>query len=207
MKKRLVFILLLALVLTAFALRVGVVAVNAMDNVTYTLPFMGIHTNSVVYCWAANMSTDNVSVGVSVMSNSVSTAPPSQNIAMLGGMIIYSKQTNMITFTGATATLGSAVADLSQQVGTNSATIYGVNVTFIGSYQGVTTTLLTSGPNTVFGPQVSTNMTTSQGLPTVPANCLTIGMACYQGTTSPKRNLVGYTCMDSINTFIKPISY
>ncbi|MEO5355979.1 MAG: hypothetical protein H7844_01620 [Nitrospirae bacterium YQR-1] len=204
MKKRMVYILLLALILTAFAVRVGINTVSAQDNATYSLPFLGVHTNNVVYCFASNMSTDNVSVGVSVMSTT--SSDPSQDMAMLGGMIIYAKQTSMITFTGATATLGSAVADLSQQTGTSSGTIYGANVSFIGQYTGVTTTVLTAGPNTVFGPQTTTTMS-YQGKPTVPVNCLTIGFACYQGTTTPKRNLVGYTCMDSINTFIKPISY
>jgi hypothetical protein len=28
------------------------------------------------------------------------------------------------------------------------------------------------------------------------ASCSTIGMACFQGTTSPKRNLLGILCYD-----------
>ncbi|QWR76270.1 hypothetical protein [Candidatus Magnetomonas plexicatena] len=153
------------------------------------------------------MSTDNVTVWVSTMANTLSAAPPDQALNQLGGMIIYAKQSDMITFTGATATLGSAVADLSPQVGTNSGTLYGASLTFAGSYSSITTTIMTAGPNTVFGRQVSTTMSTSVGTPTVPLNCLTMGLACYQGTTSPKRNLVGYTCMDTINTYINPISY
>ncbi|MBF0518443.1 MAG: hypothetical protein HQK92_01820 [Nitrospirae bacterium] len=206
MKKRLVLVFLLALVLTVFVIKVGTYTATAADNVTYTLPFIGVSTNNVVYCWASNMSNDNVTVWVSTMANTLTSAPPDQVNYQLGGMIIYAKQSNMITFTGATTTLGSAVADLSQQVGTNPATLFGAALTFIGSYNGVTTTIITAGPNTVFGPQVTTTMSTN-GLPTVPLSCLNMGLACYQGTTSPKRNLVGYSCMDSINTYINPISY
>ncbi|MBF0533735.1 MAG: hypothetical protein HQK90_01885 [Nitrospirae bacterium] len=205
MKKRLVFTL--ALALAVIALKISIPTVSAGDNVTYTLPFLGIHTNSVVYCFATNMSADNVTVGVSIMSNSISSTDTSQEIAMLGGMKIFARTTDMITFTGATATLGSAVADFAAYTGTDSGTIYGANITFLGSYNGVTTAIVTSALSTIFGPQTNTNMSLSNGHPTVPISCLTIGLACYQGTTSPKRNLVGYTCMDSINTNIKPYSY
>ncbi|MEO5357696.1 MAG: serine protease [Nitrospirae bacterium YQR-1] len=33
------------------------------------------------------------------------------------------------------------------------------------------------------------------------ATCETIGMSCFQGTTSPKRNLKGYTCRDANNHY------
>ncbi|MBF0466923.1 MAG: hypothetical protein HQK88_00005 [Nitrospirae bacterium] len=229
MNKGRLFVLMSALALTLFLLMSGH-SVKAYDNVTYTLPFLGVSTNNVVYCFASNASTDNVSVGVSVMGTSGSTKP-AQDVAMLGGVIIYAKQTQMITFTGSTATLGSAVADLSQNVGTNSSDMYGIHLTFFGSYTGVTTTarysqitpiinnedgnqlfnvanafLCSPLPYIVFGPQTTTTMS-KNGKPTVAASCLSVGLACYQGTTSPKRNLVGYTCMDTINTFIKPLSY
>ncbi|MBF0463907.1 MAG: hypothetical protein HQK88_01925 [Nitrospirae bacterium] len=74
----------------------------------------------------------------------------------------------------------------------------------LGIYQAGLKSGLSQLPRYTYGQQArlsgNTYIDVNGGQPTVPLTCQTLTLACFQGTTSPKRNLVGYMCMDTINS-------
>ncbi|MBF0519820.1 MAG: hypothetical protein HQK92_08865 [Nitrospirae bacterium] len=138
-------------------------------TITYFLPYLHTNTNNVVYCEVSNNSTSNGALGVlTVLSNSGTNKPSQTNEPT--GFPITAKQTAMITFSGASVTLGGTTVDITtntDNTGANSSQVYYSAKIAFGTYDSS-------------------------------ATCNTIGMTCFQGTTSPKRNLVGYLCFDTI---------
>ncbi|MBF0466610.1 MAG: hypothetical protein HQK88_08630 [Nitrospirae bacterium] len=138
-------------------------------TITYFLPYLHTNTNNVVYCEVSNNSTSNGALGVlTVLSNSGTNKPSQTNEPT--GFPITAKQTAMITFSGASVTLGGTTVDITtntDNTGANSSQVYYSAKIAFGTYDST-------------------------------ATCDTIGMTCFQGTTSPKRNLIGYLCFDTI---------
>ncbi|MEO5357940.1 MAG: hypothetical protein H7844_11665 [Nitrospirae bacterium YQR-1] len=183
MKRSLVYVLLLALVLTGVGIY-GAGKVDAASYVRYFLPYLHTNTNNVVYCVVSNNGGmfDNVTTATfRVAANSAGTATsttgetPSQNPAATYRNFDY-KKTSQISFTGQAIYVGTSTTapwDLSNVTDTSGG--YSGELTFVSTLVGST--------GTTTGDKVASLL-----------NCKKLGMACFQGTTSPKRNLVGYTC-------------
>ncbi|MBF0518444.1 MAG: hypothetical protein HQK92_01825 [Nitrospirae bacterium] len=242
MKKRFIYFLALLLVITAVAANESSKSVMAMDNVSYIMPFLHTSSNNVVYCIASNMSSDNATVNVTVMSNQTGYTLAWSPVSVSG--TLYARNTMMLTFSGTNVTSSTGGSgDISSFV-TADAQAYGAIINFSGSNVQTSTsgvwylaptcdTQITMGkacgsgspdsnsdkggtvqrgvtalPRYTFGRSNRLVGTTLydvyNGRTTVPLTCQTLQMACFQGTTSPKRNLVGYMCMDTINSMYPP---
>lgn len=173
---------------------------TAADTVSYWLPYLTTDTNAPVYCMVSNMgsvgavsgSDDNVtSINFTVMANSTGNTDryASNAASALSYQRIPIRRTRLLSFSGQTVVLdGTQIIDLT------TSTNGGTNNTGTGSVAG-------------FGGRLDFISSTAIGLSGSNANrstfnCTTMNMACYQGTTSPKRNVVGYQCSDSgaVNT-------
>ncbi|MEO5355978.1 MAG: hypothetical protein H7844_01615 [Nitrospirae bacterium YQR-1] len=237
MKRRLIYFLALLLIITAVAVNESGKGVMAMDNVSYIMPFLHTHTNNVVYCIASNMSSDNATVSISVMTNPTGYSLSWTPVA-LSGLTLNARQTTMLTFSGSTVTSSSgASGDISSSVASGG-NAYGAIVNFVGANTTNTTTGIwytrpplnitavaiagagqgggtiggfSSLPSYTYGKaarlQNGSYVNQYMGYSTVPLTCQTMGLACFQGTTSPKRNLVGYMCMDTVNSMYPPTGY
>ncbi|MEO5357033.1 MAG: hypothetical protein H7844_07025 [Nitrospirae bacterium YQR-1] len=144
--------------------------------VTYFLPYLHTGTNYPVYCVVTNngIGADNVTqMGVFVMSNASGVLNREMPSTTLTGELSY-KRTTMLTFSGRGLYMGTAhgsdyAIDLSPYVGTSEA--YGVKLTFISTIK--------RGSNAKRDSHL---------------NCKSLPMACFMGTTSPKRNVSGVIC-------------
>lgn len=211
-----------------------------MDNVSYIMPFLHTHTNNVVYCVASNMSSDNASINVTIMSNQTGYSLAWNPVAISG--TLYARNTVMLTFSGTSIGAGSAGGtDISSYV-TSDSQAYGAVITFAGANSQASTSGVwyltptcssdigqgcgtglpdgysdrggtvqrgkTTLPRYTYGRSArlvgTTYMDVNHGQPTIPLSCQTLQMACFQGTTSPRRNLVGFMCMDTINSMYPP---
>ncbi|MBF0521295.1 MAG: hypothetical protein HQK92_16415, partial [Nitrospirae bacterium] len=197
---------------------------------TYFMPFLHTHTNNVVYCVATNMSTDNATVSVTVLTNPTGYTLNWTPVAL--STVVYSKQSVMLTMSGTSVTGGSGSADISPYVSSGS-NAYSAMITFAGANTKASTSgvwytdYVTAGfreyndnarknfgnlaPIYTFAKSAQlrngTYIDVDSGYTTVPLTCQTLTMACFQGTTTPRRNLVGYMCMDTINSAYPPNSY
>ena len=79
------------------------------------------------------------------------------------------KTTQFLALSEQTVTFGSASVTLSTDVADKTSTSYAGTLTFTSAATGTTGTK---------------------------ATCLSVLMACFQGNSNPKRNLVGYACKD-----------
>jgi hypothetical protein len=176
MGKKINFIasLIVVLFLTAFYIP----TTDSADGtyVSYFLPFLHTSTSSPVYCVATNngIGADNVTqMRVHVMSTASSTFERGGASVPIANTNEFSfKKTTMITFKEQGIYMGSngdPSIDISPYVGTSEA--YGAKLTFI-----------------------STIKMGSNALRDSHLNCKTLPMACFIGTTNPKRNLVGIIC-------------
>ncbi|MBF0556443.1 MAG: hypothetical protein HQK96_18145 [Nitrospirae bacterium] len=199
MKRSLAYVLVLAVMLTAlgiWGINTGTKTATAADTVSYWLPYLTTDTNAPVYCMVSNMadipktapgSDDNVtSINFTVMANTVGNTSRAASTPVTFAQIAVRK-TRLMTFSGQSIYLdASQTHDLSANTGTGSVAGYGGRLDFIAS------NAVGAATATVAGSNVRSTF-----------NCTTMNMACYQGTTSPKRNVVGYQCSDSgISTFI-----
>ncbi|MBF0458586.1 MAG: hypothetical protein HQK99_11925 [Nitrospirae bacterium] len=194
MKRGLIHLLVMAVILIGFA----VFGVNsglrhtavASDTVTYWLPYLTTDTTAPIYCMLSNMGSqlasgssndDNItSVTFTVMSNAAGNSSRSPISFTLGRTGIPYGKSVLLSFNGQTVySSGTLSGDLSNDTGTGTLAYYGGRLDIFGT-------------NTA-GITLPTNFTAT-ARPTF--NCSTIGLMCYQGTTSPKRNLVGYSCSD-----------
>ncbi|MBF0459378.1 MAG: hypothetical protein HQK99_15925 [Nitrospirae bacterium] len=198
MKRGLIHLLVMAAILIGFAF-FGVHsglrnAAVASDTVSYWLPYLTTDTTAPVYCVLSNMGTqvlnagDNTSVEdnityfqFTVKSNAAGNT--SQNTGTAFGRVPAGRSA-LLSFSGQAVYLnGIAIFDLSNDTGTTgTSAYYGGKLDMSGAYTPGVTGLPSNGSS-------ATGRSTF--------NCSTIGMSCYQGTTSPKRNLKGYTCSDS----------
>ncbi|MBF0519819.1 MAG: hypothetical protein HQK92_08860 [Nitrospirae bacterium] len=136
-------------------------------TITYFLPYLHTNTNNVVYCVVSNNSTSKDALGVlTVLSNSGTNKPSQTN--ELTGFPITAKQTSMIIFSGTTVTSGTTTVD-------------------------ITTNTDNTGNNSSL---IYYSAKIGYGTYDADATCDTIGMTCFQGTTSPKRNIRGFVCYD-----------
>ncbi|QWR76450.1 hypothetical protein E2O03_002535 [Candidatus Magnetomonas plexicatena] len=144
-------------------------------NITYSLPFISPNTNGVIYCVISNFSLDNATTdGFAVMSLQGSVA--SQKYYYFpSNLSIKRKKSTFLMFYANNAVIGdnltiydnSTHIDYSSEI--NGGYLYGVKLKF-----------------------TSTGGTGISGI-----TCKNILMACFQGNTNPRRNLVGYTCEDN----------
>ncbi|MBF0567866.1 MAG: hypothetical protein HQK95_03265 [Nitrospirae bacterium] len=200
MKRNLVYVLALAVILTAFGLwgiNSGSGSAGAADTVTYWLPYLTTDTTTPVYCILSNMGIhsggsgssvdDNItSIQFTVMANAAGnpTGNSSPTINTNAIKVNYGKST-LLSFIGQFIYAdGLPAIQLTNDTSTGSLSTYGGRLDLISSSTG--------GAGSLTFPGISSLATVRSSF-----NCSSIGLACFQGTTSPKRNLVGYSCSDS----------
>ncbi|WP_420265126.1 hypothetical protein [Candidatus Magnetominusculus dajiuhuensis] len=200
MKRSLVYVLALAAMLTAFGLwgvNSGSRSAGAADTVSYWLPYLTTDTTSPVYCILSNMGTQSGGSGSSIDDNITTmqftvmanaAGNPSGNVSPYVNLnaikVNYGKST-LLSFVGRFIMAdGLSAIQLTNDTGTGSLSTYGGRLDLISSTTG--------GTGNLSLPQWGSVATVRSAF-----NCSTIGLACFQGTTSPKRNLVGYSCSDS----------
>lgn len=189
MKRGLIHLLVMAAILIGFAV-FGVHsglrnAAVASDTVSYWLPYLTTDTTAPVYCVLSNMGTqggsfeDNITYfQFSVRSNAAGNTSQSTGTAFSR---VAAGRSALLSFIGQTVYMnGTALFDLTNDTGTGTLATYGGKLDMTGAY--------TPGVTGIPSGSVTARST---------FNCSTISMSCYQGTTSPKRNLKGYTCSDS----------
>ncbi|MBF0463909.1 MAG: hypothetical protein HQK88_01935 [Nitrospirae bacterium] len=231
MKRRFIYFLALVLLLTGVAVNQTGKNVIASDNVSYIMPFLHTNTGNVIYCVASNMSSDNATISVTVMSNPTGFTPAWRPVTVT---TVNARKTTMLTFSGTSVIAGtSAAADISSDVASG-ANAYAAIVNFAGANSATTTGAVwyMNGPmsacthiglndcymsNSGYSPKYTfgrsnrlingTYYDVYNGQTTVPLTCQTLTMSCFQGSTTPKRNLVGYMCMDTLNSMYPPLSY
>ncbi|MBF0568203.1 MAG: hypothetical protein HQK95_04985 [Nitrospirae bacterium] len=174
MKKSFLYLVLAVMVLSAmFMLGGRSIHANQNDNVTYTLPYLTSATDKNIYCVISNRTQDNASVHFTINANSaLSLNSQLQNFNTLSNYaVVYAHQTRMLSFEGLTINLdGMAMGSVSVAVAANQS--YGGRISLV--QMGI---LGGSGPFNSW-------------------SCMDLPMACFQGTTNPKRNLTGYLCSD-----------
>ncbi|MEO5356231.1 MAG: hypothetical protein H7844_02910 [Nitrospirae bacterium YQR-1] len=171
-------------------------SLTQFDNgtyVTYYLPYLHTNTNNPTYCVFSNFGTDadNVTkIGFTVTGNSRGSVDGS-SIFVVSGPITNAgtfKKTSMITFSGQSIYVGTSdtnqVPFLSTYVGTSES--YGLKLTFISSIKK------SSGVAADFTDLYGTARQASNRDSHL--NCKSIVMSCFQGTTTPMRNIGGYSC-------------
>ncbi|MBF0346004.1 MAG: hypothetical protein HQL06_17480 [Nitrospirae bacterium] len=178
MKRSLVYLMLLVVALFGVSVWSGNTStVTAADMVTYTLPYLHTASGNVIYCVISNNTSDNATVAVKITANaagSLSSSPTADLITTTtaANKQVNAYQTRMLIFNGTDISLDSNT---------------------IGSVSGSTATSSSYGALIIL---TSANTVTAAGGAATLA-CDNAPMACFQGTTSPKRNLVGYTCKDN----------
>ncbi|KWT90997.1 hypothetical protein [Candidatus Magnetominusculus xianensis] len=192
MKRSFLYLLGIVVVLTFLVMKGGGVVAGPIgdwyDNVTYTLPYLNTGTASNVYCIIANNTSDNATIQFRVSANSgtnlTSATVVINNNVSSSGATVYSRQSRMLSFEGTSVKVdGIAIGDISSYVTGGS---YGGRVTLMKGSPGMAQGQLPGGQlmlhsgNRVMGTWA----------------CTDLPMACFQGTTNPKRNLVGYICSD-----------
>ncbi|WP_420265124.1 hypothetical protein [Candidatus Magnetominusculus dajiuhuensis] len=199
MKRSLVYVLALAVMLTAIGLwgiNSGSRPADAADTVTYWLPYLTTDSSAPVYCILSNMGTQSGGSGSSiddnittmrftVMSNAAGNPSGNSSPAFGTAARVPFGKSRLLTFSGQQITAdGMQVIDLTNDTGTGTLSSYGGRLDLISANTG--------GASNLSLPGLHAFATARSAF-----NCSTIGMSCFQGTTTPKRSLVGYTCSDS----------
>ncbi|MEO5360315.1 MAG: hypothetical protein H7843_07680 [Nitrospirota bacterium] len=187
MKKSIVYLMIAAVVLTGLFMwggNQGKVYATMGDNVTYTFPYLTSSSDKPVYCMLSNMTQDNATIHFYVLADTaVITTSTSQLSDVVGtSAYVYGYQTRMISFDTLSINLdGTSIGSLSGKVNASSNYSGSVRLTQVAAanYDG-------DGSNVVKWGNAQA----------VAWSCGNLPMACFQGTTSPKRNLVGYMCSD-----------
>ncbi|MBF0459170.1 MAG: hypothetical protein HQK99_14865 [Nitrospirae bacterium] len=202
MKKSIVYLMIAAAVLTGLFVwggnQSGVYA-RMGDNVTYTFPYLTTASDKPTYCVVSNMTQDNATVHFYVIAdNAMTTSSQAQTTDLAQtSAIVPAFQTRQITIdtlglwidsvNTSGSILNSQWGSLSGKVNAN--TSYGASIRFsqmgAASYQDDITAANVG--TTKYGNATSLDWT-----------CGNLPMACFQGTTNPKRNLVGYMCSDEM---------
>ncbi|MBF0555426.1 MAG: hypothetical protein HQK96_12875, partial [Nitrospirae bacterium] len=166
-------------------------------NVVYSFPYLHTANSAAVYCVVSNFSTDNATGnGFTVMSNA-QQIPTQTPYDLPAAFTIKRGRTARLTFNNQQVAIDNmSVLTLSdyKRVSDNATT--GDNTTTDNS-----TTFSIAGDTCVncsYGAKIS--WTSASATMTSGIDCRSLVMACFQGTTLPKRNLLGYLCSDdSIN--------
>lgn len=186
MKRSIVYLMLLLVALFGVSMWSGNVStVTAADTVTYTLPYLHTASANVVYCVISNNTSDNATVGVylTAYGNKLSAISGDKiNTSTTANKTIQAFQTSMMTFGGTTNSGTDIYLTISD--GTNTSN----NV--IGSVSGV------SGSYGAYLVLLKTTTVVADNN-VASLSCENAPMACFQGTSTPKRNLVGYQCKHS----------
>ncbi|MBF0536463.1 MAG: hypothetical protein HQK88_16995 [Nitrospirae bacterium] len=173
MKKIIVYTLTTLLIMMTVSLMIETKA----DSATYYMPYLHTSTSNVVYCVVTNVSSSPVNGSFTTMSVENGTATQTTGTSFS----VDAKTTQLMTFSGSTLTTG-----------TSTITISDVSASTISGYSGKLAFIGTSSPgDTEFGGGVTAST----------VSCTDVPMSCFQGTTSPKRNLVGHNCEDGTNKF------
>ncbi|MBF0567865.1 MAG: hypothetical protein HQK95_03260 [Nitrospirae bacterium] len=210
MKRSLVYVLALAVILTAIGLwgiNSGSRPAGASDTVSYWLPYLTTDSSAPVYCILSNMGTQSGGSGSSIDDNlttmiftvmSNAAGNPSGNASpttyATAARVPFGKSI-LLTFSGQQITAnGTQIIDLTNNTGTGTLSSYGGRLDLFSAN--------TAGP--AGGASLPGFQSTASARSAF--NCSTIGMSCFQGTTTPKRSLVGYTCSDSgLFAYIGPV--
>ncbi|MBF0344111.1 MAG: hypothetical protein HQL06_07755 [Nitrospirae bacterium] len=185
MKRSLVYLMLLAVALFGVSMvGVGTSTVSGADTVTYTMPYLHTAAANVVYCVISNNTSDNATVAVYLTATAAATLTTTSGdkitTSTTANKTVQAFQTSMLTFDQTNILL-----TISDGTNTSNNTIGGVSGVSgnYGAYIVLTST--------------NTNVTANSA---ASLSCERAPMACFQGTTSPKRNLVGYQCKHSNTT-------
>ncbi|QWR76618.1 hypothetical protein [Candidatus Magnetomonas plexicatena] len=186
MKRSLVYVLLLALVLTGMGIY-GAAKVDAGTYVKYFIPYLSTNTNGVTYCVLSNMGGmfDNVSrTVVQVTGNAAGNA--SQAVITHDDPAAYNnmtfRSTNQLTFSGQYVYIGTGNTQIFTLT-SDTSTASGLQ-----NY-GLTLSMVAASTT------VNVNAGSAAGIArSSMLDCKKMSMSCFQGTTSPKRNMIGYTC-------------
>ncbi|WP_052566981.1 DUF1566 domain-containing protein [Candidatus Magnetobacterium casense] len=148
------------------------VALLSPAQVTYTLPYLHTNPVNVTYCVISNMTADTSTVGVELTATAAGnmSGPTNDLISTMttANKQINAYQTRMLTFNGKDISLDTNVIGSIPEVAPKSG--------LYGSY----------GASIV--------ITSESAVDPVGLSCGSVPMACFQGNTLPKRNLVGYLC-------------
>ncbi|MBF0465694.1 MAG: hypothetical protein HQK88_13020 [Nitrospirae bacterium] len=157
--------------------------------VTYYLPYLHTNPAGVVYCVVSNfgIGADNIThVNFNIMGNERGSVD--RSTAQLTVLNYFtSKKTVMLAFSGQGIYVGTTTdnqyVNMSSILGTSE--MYGAKLSFVST--------IVAGTNAVRDSHL---------------NCKNLVMSCFQGTSNPKRNLVGYSCeagyasnADDVTTF------
>ncbi|MBF0320545.1 MAG: hypothetical protein HQL01_12155 [Nitrospirae bacterium] len=146
-------------------------------NVNYIFPYLHTSDSSVVYCVVSNFSTDNATGdGFTVMSTA-KRIPSQVPYELPVGFTIKNTRSAMLAFNNQTVAIKNDNLTVFTITDNNSVSI--ANDTCTGCS---------------YGARIS--WTSKLASMTSGINCLNVLMSCFQGTTQPKRNLVGYACVD-----------
>lgn len=154
---------------------------SGYHNVTYSFPYLHTLGSAVVYCVVSNFSTDNATGnGFTVMSSAQQSV--SQTLHELPSAFTINRgKTAQIIFNN-------------QQVAIKNDNLTVFNISDNNSLSIATDTCT----NCPYGAKIS--WTSNLASMTSGVDCLSLVMSCFQGTTLPKRNLVGYLCSDDSTT-------
>ncbi|MBF0518469.1 MAG: hypothetical protein HQK92_01950 [Nitrospirae bacterium] len=159
---------LTAILLTIIlALAVTVVFSEAASTIYYYMPYMQSNAAGVTYCIVSNMSSETLNTTFTVGSNTTGVTTGTANSLST----IATNTTKQMTFYQQAVTFGSTTATIASDVPDANSTSYAGTLTFTA--------------------------TSEFGTTGTKATCLSVVMACFQGTTNPKRNLIGYACKDN----------
>lgn len=162
-------------------------------NVVYSFPYLHTADSAVVYCVVSNFATDNATGdSFTVMSNQ-QQIPTQTPYNLPTAFTIKRGRTARLTFNNQQVTIDNMsllTINNYKYLSDNSTT--GDNTT-----SDNTTTLSIAGDTCVncsYGAKIS--WTSASATMTSGIDCRSLVMACFQGTTLPKRNLAGYLCSD-----------
>ncbi len=151
------------------------VALLSPAQVTYTLPYLHTNPVNVTYCVISNMTADTATVAVELTATAAGnmSGPTNDLISTMttANKEINAYQTRMLTFNGKDISLDTNAIGSIPEVAPK-ASLYGA-----------------------YGASIV--ITSESAVDPVGLSCGSVPMACFQGDTLPKRNLVGYLCQSN----------
>ncbi|MES0335698.1 MAG: hypothetical protein SFH39_04985 [Candidatus Magnetobacterium sp. LHC-1] len=144
-------------------------------KVAYTLPYLHTNPANVTYCAISNMTADIATVAVEVTATTAGnmSGPTNDLISTMttANKQINAYQTRMLNFNGKDISLDTNMIGSIPEVAPK-ANLYGA-----------------------YGASIV--ITSESTVDPVGLSCGSVPMACFQGDTLPKRNLVGYLCQSN----------
>ncbi|MEO5357512.1 MAG: hypothetical protein H7844_09470 [Nitrospirae bacterium YQR-1] len=147
---------------------------SGVYNVTYTFPYVSAHASGVIYCIVSNFSQDNATTdGLAIMS-AQDSATSQKYYYFQSNLALRKKRTTYLLFSSRAAALGDNLTTSDNATNVN----YSSEISEDATYSVKLKFTSTGGP----------------GISGI--SCKNILISCFQGTTLPKRNILGYTCED-----------